>query len=246
MANQNDVQSWGSIAQWVSAGATLSAVAVALFKDEFFRWRRRPLLGVSIKPGPPDCSKTILSYQVQRVAMTFVRAEYYSIRLWIANDGRSRAEQVQVFVSQLLKQSADGSYRKVDSFLPMNLRWSHGTDPHGVPEIFADGISPGMGKHCDFGHVVALSSQADLNEVVGESPDGRTVFALDLEIIPTSKTHLIPPGKYKLELRVAGSNTRASSWTVNLNLTGEWHDTADKMFTDGIGVSVAASKNGIS
>lgn len=82
--------------------------------------------------------------------------------------------------------------------------------------------------------------------VVIETPksDGRTVFGLDLEIIPTSRTHLIPPGKYKIELRVAGSNARASSWTVDLNLTGQWHETGDKMFTDGIGVSVDASKNG--
>jgi hypothetical protein len=178
--------------------------------------------------------------------MTFVKAEYYSVRLWITNKGRSRAEQVQVFVSRLLKQAADGQYRKVEEFLPMNLRWSHGTDPSGIPEVFADGISPSMGKHCDFGHIVALTSQADLNEVVGDNPDGRTVFGLDLEVIPTSKTHLIPPGRYKIELRVAGSNVRASSWAVDLNLTGEWHESADKMFTDGIGVSVTSSMASLS
>jgi hypothetical protein len=176
--------------------------------------------------------------------MTFVKAEYYSVRLWVENSGKSRAEQVQVFAARLLRQAADGSFRVVDNFLPMNLRWSHGTDVNGVPEVFAQGISPGMGKHCDFGHVVVPSSQADLNEAVDDPADGKTVFALDLEVIPNSRTHLMRPGKYQLEIKLAGSNCSATSWTVSLHVTGEWHEDAARMFGEGIGASVVATRHG--
>src|SRR5258706_14740223 len=45
-------------------------------------------------------------------------------------------------------------FKIVESFLPMNLRWSHGQQGSRASEIFADGISPEMGKHYDLGLMV--------------------------------------------------------------------------------------------
>src|SRR5207247_4598243 len=131
----------GTLAQWAGVIATLLAVLVALFKDEVLRWRRRPRLTVSITLAPPDCHKTQMNYQIQRTALTFVSAECYYLRLWVENLGKTRAEQVQMFAAKLSRRSADASFKEIDGFPPMNLRWAHGQQASGGPEIFAQGIS---------------------------------------------------------------------------------------------------------
>lgn len=51
-----DPEVWGTVGQWVAAAATLSAVLVALFKDEVLRRQRRPVevplltLDVEVQP----------------------------------------------------------------------------------------------------------------------------------------------------------------------------------------------------
>jgi hypothetical protein len=96
---------WGlapsTLAQWAGAGATFSAVLVALFKDPFIRYRRRPKLGVQIKPEPPDC--LLSPARTHKSGAVFGS---YWLRLWIKNSGRSRAEEVQVFVAKIYKRNA--------------------------------------------------------------------------------------------------------------------------------------------
>lgn len=53
---------WGTVGQWVAASATLTAVLVALFKDEVVRARRRPILNASIATHPPDSHLTTMQY----------------------------------------------------------------------------------------------------------------------------------------------------------------------------------------
>lgn len=136
-------------ATWGSMALTLLAVLVALFKEDIrSRWHR-PRLTAKIALCAPDCHKTELVMQNPSSGQILKRGDCYYLRLWVQNDGRERAEKVQVFACSLEKKHADGKFRKVPSFLPMNLRWSH-TAP---VQIYADAISPGMGKHCDFGHI---------------------------------------------------------------------------------------------
>jgi hypothetical protein len=135
-----------TLAQWVGAIATSSAVIVALFKDEVFRYFRRPKLGIRIMPGPPDCLFSPMTVSVEG-ALVWSGSSYW-LRLWIQNAGMFRAEQVQVFASTLLKRDANREFKPVGDFIPMNLRWSNARDWRN-PEIFAPGISRNMGKHCD-------------------------------------------------------------------------------------------------
>ncbi len=224
---------WGNVAQWTAAVATLLAVIVALFKEEFTSLWRRPKLAATIKLSPPDSTKTpvIITYPRHQEPPKTKEAISYYFRLWIKNDGKVRAEKVQVFAEKLRRKAADGTFLPVEGFMPMNLRWTHSG------EIFTEGISPLMGKHCDLGHI---SHPADLIDLQEDHPDawGKTVLALELEAKPLTKSHLVEPGKYKLTLKIAGSNCKPVTTTLEITLTGDWHDDAGKMFRDGIAIKV--------
>jgi len=226
----------GTLAQWAGATATFFAVLVALFKDEYLRWRRKPKLCLSVSLAPPDCHKTTLTYVVQKTAPTYETVDCYYLRLWVENAGKTRAERVQVFVAKLSRRSADGSFKNVDQFLPMNLRWSHAGSK--APEIFAEGISPEMGRHCDLGHVVNPTVRMDLGDDSSASWLTDTVLALDLEIQPNTRSHLVPPGVYQLTVRVAAANCPPRTHVLELTLTGKWFDDEPQMFTDGLGLKL--------
>lgn len=226
----------GTLAQWAAATATFLAVLVALFKDEILRAWRKPQLTVSIMLASPDCHKTTLDYTVQKETVVYGSAECYYLRLWIENKGKTRAERVQVFAAKLSRRNADGSFKEVESFLPMNLRWAHGQQGSQGPEIFAEGISPKMGKHCDLGHVIDPNHRVNIGEnLPGVQPD-ETILAFDLEIQPNTKSHLIAPGVYQLQLRVAAANCAPVTRTIELTITGKWFFDQARMFSDGLGI----------
>ncbi len=228
----------GTVGQWAAAAITFLAVLVALFKDELLRWWRRPKLAVSIPMRPPDCQKTTLNYTVQHPTLLHASADCYYLRLWIENMGKTRAERVQVFAAKLLRKNSDRSFMQVEDFFPMNLRWTHGQPGSLAPVIFADGISSEMGMHCDLGHLIDPAHYADLGQTLPAVVAGQTILALDLEVAPNTKSHLIPPGVYQLYLRIAAANCKPITRVIELNITGRWFADQDHMFSDGIGIRV--------
>ena len=164
-------------------------------------------------------------------------ADCYYLRLWIKNEGKTRAEQVQVFASNLFRRNADGQFARIESFMPMNLRWAH-CQQRGPPEIFAAGISPNMGRHCDRARVVDPEHQESLGEKLPNVPAGNAMLALELEITPNTNSHLIGPGTYRLELMIAAANCLPIRKTVELTITGQWFAEESRMFTEGLGISV--------
>jgi hypothetical protein len=228
---------WGNVAQWAAATATLFAVAVALLKEEILRLWRRPKLLATIKLAPPDSVKTIWKYPDPNQPSSLKQADCYHMRLWVFNDGNVRAEKVQVFAEKLSRRAVDGTFSPVNEFLPMNLVWAN------THEVFAEGISPKMGKHLDLCHITAPYAIVDLQEDHPEVPQGKTVLCLDLEQRPYTKNHLVPPGTYRLTIRMAGSNSAPVPLTMEITLTGEWYDTPQKMFYDGFGIKMPYGKN---
>src|SRR5215475_3341078 len=109
----------GTLAQWTGAAATFTASLVALFKEELVRRWRSPKLTAMIRLRAPDCNKTPIHTRTEQGFRTF---ECFYFRLWIENVGNQRAERVRVYASKLLKKHADGNFRDVEGFLPMNLR----------------------------------------------------------------------------------------------------------------------------
>jgi hypothetical protein len=231
----------GNIAQWVSAGTTFLAVLVALFKDEIIKWRRRPVLDVSTVLEPPHCHMTTLHYTVPQAAIPYAEAQCYYFRIWVENRGKTRADRVQVFVAKLFRRAADGAFKEDSHFLPMNLRWSHGA-PSGGPEVYAEGISPQMGKHCDLGHIIDPGHRIACGEDLTGVSSTSTLLALDLEVRPNTLSHLLAPGTYRLALRIAAANSLPMTEVLEVTVTGKWFTDERKMFQDGIGLRVVTGR----
>jgi hypothetical protein len=82
----------------------------------------------------------------------------------------------------------------------MDLRWSN-SDPV-KPEIYADRISPKIGKYCD---LVCISEPTNprlmpLPGMVG----GQVTLDLWVEVFPSNQSHRAPPGEYDWRLAPLG------------------------------------------
>jgi hypothetical protein len=220
------------ITNWLIAIGTIALAIIAIFQDKIRSWLMRPKLDVLIVVSPPDCHKTTLASVTQDGRVTG-KADCYYFRIRVKNSGNQRAELVEVFAAELLKQQADGSFKKMESFLPMNLFWTH------IKRPFFDAISPGMEKHCDLGHVIEPAKRAMFGREDNpklDIPADKTIFSFDLVVQPNTMSHLIPQGKYRLALQIAAANTEPIKKTLEITLTGNWYDDETRMFSDGIGI----------
>jgi hypothetical protein len=213
----NAVQ-WGNVAQWASVVVTGAAVIVALFKEDFIRRRRHPKLTASIEAKPPSCIR--LPAEAKGKSW---EGWIYWVRVWVKNEGNVRAEKVEVFLSQALVRN-NGSFEPVPNFTPMNLQWSY------THETYVDGISPNMGRFCDFG---AISDPAH-----PELQEQRTRLSLRLQS-PPGRTDWLQPEQYRFEIKLAGSNCEPVARWVHLHLTGVWENEPVKMLSNGFTVTIS-------
>ncbi len=206
------------ITDWIVAMGTviLALVAIiAIFQDKIRMWLLRPKLQVELDLKPPDCHKTKMRYSYEyRGGASFLPSDpsklpkeqvvdTYYFRLRVSNSGNHKAESVEIFASELLRFQADGSYDTVDTFLPMNLVWSH------YRTIFLPAISPGTYKHCDIGHIVDPEHRSSILTEEKDWPNvdrAKAIFSFDTAVQPFTLSYLIPPGRYRLSIIVAASN----------------------------------------
>jgi hypothetical protein len=232
-----------TLASWIGAIATSAAVVVALFKDEWLRYIRRPRLRVRMKSEPPDCILIPQAIVSDNHGNPLWVGKMYWLRLWVENVGTGRAEQTQVFVARLFKKDANGGFSPITAFQPMNLRWANSIDLDR-PEIFAPGISHGFGKHCD---VCSISDPANPTDHQGYQ--GQCVGALQLEVVPGGDVHRLPPGNYVLRLRVGSANAAPVTAYVQINIKGPWYPDPEVMFRDYLGIRILppaeAAKKGL-
>jgi len=227
---------YSDAAIWTGSIAALFAVIVALFKEEIVRIWRRPELQARIRLTAPDCHKTVMTLYDKNTGRVLDSSDCYYLRLWIENIGNQRAEKVQVFVAKLFRRHANGTFVEDKSFLPMNLRWSHSQPSPLGPDIFADGISPEMGRHCDLGHILDPNKRVSFGINLSNVAAGKTILEFDLEIAPNTLSHLIPPGVYRVELKLAAANMAPKTKTIEITHTGDWYTDENKMFAYGIGM----------
>jgi len=218
-------------ATWVTAGATILLACVAVFVAVWGDWAQskiwKPKLIVRIIMGQPDCLKTNF-YRGNQVI-----GDVYFLRLWIENKGNVKAGNAEVYAKELRRKRPDGGWEIFPAFPGMNLRWA---DSH---ETYFP-VSPGMGKHCDLGHI---SNPSIRREVGDERPSlelssDQTSLSFDLRFPPPSRAHIIGPDLYRLDILVAAENHRPIPKTIELDLTGKWYNTEDEMFKDGVGVRI--------
>lgn len=220
---------------WLIALGTIGLFLIAIvgiFQDRIRAWLKHPTLNLLIDVSPPDCHKTTLKKFTPQ-GQVATQADCYYFRIIIENSGNQRAEHVEVFAKELLKQGANGVFRIVNSFLPMNLVWSYYKKP------FLEAISPGMKKHCDLGYVIDpnMRSQFPLEDNPALNvPPVNTIFSLDVVVKTFTLNHLIPPGTYRLALQIAAANADPVTETLEITLTGNWYTNEQDMFDRGIGI----------
>jgi hypothetical protein len=209
-----------TLAQWVGGIATSAAVFVALFREVFIRciWHPRFALRIDRAKSP---------IEVTAPGNLRWSGDAYFLRLWVENTGNQRAEDVQVFVSDVLMQQPNKSFTPVPGFLPMNLRWSH--SDFAKPEIYADGISAEMGKHCDLA-AISDPSNPTLAPLPG-LPKGQVSLDLALEVFPFTQSHRLVPGTYELHLKVAAGNRKPVLHRVKVTFSGQWFTKETNMFS---------------
>ena len=150
----------------------------------------------------------------------------YFCRLWVHNDGKHRAEDVQVYAESLWRRK-NGSDQEVSSFLPMNLRWSHGNPAE--PEVFAKRINPKMGKYCDLGYVAEPTILRNegvrlirTNEVLFGIQSKTNLFHMETEVYPNNKSNILEPGRYKLRLKIAAGNADPVEKSIAFEVSEDW------------------------
>jgi hypothetical protein len=161
----------------------------------------------------------------------------YYFRLRIENTGNQTAQSVEVFASKLSRQQADGkTYKQFDSFLPMNLRWSHSGD------MVFPAIAPGTYKHCDLAHIIEPNKRKRIpledNLWPTLASSGQPVLSFDTVMQPYTKNHLVPTGKYQLVITIAAANAKPIEKTLEINLKDKWYDEEPLMLSEGIGINI--------
>jgi hypothetical protein len=158
--------------------------------------------------------------------------ECYWVRAKVENSGQTRAEKVQVYASKLAKLGADNRFENIPTFLPLNMKWTN--SPPGGPGAILDGISPKMGAFCD---IVAICNPANTfwNKPAG-TPPNTTVGQLQLEAFTGAE--MLPPGTYRLTLRIAAANVEPIDKVFEFKHTGTWIQDDAEMRRDCLGVSM--------
>ena len=213
---------------------TLILAVIAIFQDYIRSWLVCPKLDVSIDVKPPDCQKIRLHPDAEN-REAFVDAFY--LRLKVKNQGNQQAEKVEVFAAKLCKQQADGEFKEVDSFLPLNLVWSH------IGQLFYPSISPETYKHCDLAHVLDPQKRVEFSRQGEDAiwdgiPRENTILSFDTIVKPHTLSHLVPFGKYQLTILVAAANAKPIKKILEISLTGTWYSDEQRMLRDGIGIRV--------
>lgn len=229
------------VASWVTAIATLLAVAaalvIALYQEDWReRWRRKnlhPDLVVRAFAGPPDCVQIpYVEYQLVAGQPTRKRATSYYLRMLVKNMGTVTARNVEVYAKALRRKRND-KWETVEDFPPMNLVWSNSPpEPHYTERKYLPFLPAGSSRHCDVAHMVdPQRRQLFESEAKPELPAPSLTF--DLIARPLHFGHIVGPGKYRLDIEVAAENFDAMTRVVEVNFDGTWEPkTADMLGKD--------------
>jgi hypothetical protein len=229
--NSEWLMAWATVALAV---ATVILAVISAFQDKIREWLSRPKLDLSVDLKPPDCLKIPLAVRSED-DQNFVDAYYFRLR--VSNRGNAAARGVEVFAGSLLRCQAGGEYKLVDEFLPMNLAWAN------LREIFWPFITPGTHKYCDLLHVIDPEQRPKVHGEHKEWPNtavSKTVLSFDTIVQPTTLSHLVPYGKYRLDVTIAAANARPVKKIIEIVTTGDWYDDERRMLGEGVDIRVVS------
>lgn len=235
-------------ANWVTAIATLLAVAaalvIALYQEDWReRWRRKnlhPDLVVRAFAGPPDCVQIPhVEYQLVAGQPTSKRGTSYYLRMLVKNTGTVTARNVEVY-AKALRQERNGNWEPVEDFPPMNLVWSNSPPEPHRDRTYLPFLPAGSSRHCDVAHMIdPQRRQLFESEAKPDLPPPSLTF--DVVRGPLHFGHIVGPGKYRLDIEVAAENFDALTRVVEVWFDGTWMPQASQMF--GYHLRIGVSSN---
>jgi len=231
--SQPGLSGWSvsDIASVLTAIGTILLAFAAAFQDKIKLWILRARLDARVNVAPPDCHKTKLTSLTNLGSI--MESECYYFRFVVENVGDYKAEYVEAYAESLSKKKADGTYKDVETFMPMDLKWSI----VDIPILSA--ISPHTKKYCNIGHILNPIKRPSFplfdNKTIGLDPS-KTFLSLDQEVLANTKGYLIPPGDYCLTLKIGAANARQITKVLEITHKGDWYDEQERMFADGIGM----------
>jgi hypothetical protein len=233
-----------ALAKWVgdhlAAVATFAAAIVALFKEDVVKRWRRPKLSLRLLLKPPDTHSvpTVVVWRgPEDPEVKRWEGDVYYFRFWVENAGPWPAERVQVYIRLISNRLGDNRLEEVRGFIPMNLRWSH--SPMDKPIVF-ETLNPHMGKNCDLGSVSPTSNGSE--KPLPGMKTGESTFNLATEVLLNNGCHRLKPGKYRLEILVAAQNARPKLFWVDLDWSGIFEESEERMFSSSVGISISEAK----
>jgi hypothetical protein len=223
-----DDSHWGTYADWVVAGATLLLAFVAALQDRIRAWFDSPKFEITTDTAPP-CCVMVPAYSVPDGLFI---ANYVFLRIRVNNVGSAAARNVEVYAHSL-HRICDDANESVKSFPPMNLKWA---DTNGA--IYIPSISPYMGRYCDICHVADPARRTEAEKPRYAVPTTQTTMAFDLQAAPNHKGHIVGPGQYLLEVRVAAENCPPIGCSIQITLQGSWNSDETTMLRDFVNIKV--------
>jgi hypothetical protein len=196
-------------ARWLSTLLSgLFVGSIALFHQRIWNYFAQPKLDVVINLDSPDCHKT----EIEETPALGVRRPCYYFRFRIYNHGESLAKDVEVIIEELWRKSIDtGQFVKDETFLPLNLVWSHFRS-------ITQNVQPfGVFKFCDLGYII----------------DGRPLFYFDFFLEPFARPNFVIDGTYKVKVVASATNSRPNIRWFQIQWTGKWAEKKEEMFTQG-------------
>ena len=211
---------------------TIVLAIVAVFQQWLQRLIVRPKLRLSVRVSRPDAEKTRWSIQSRDLQGNLIQiavpdADVYYFRLAITNVGNTAAHDVQVFLAGVERVNGN-TIEALEGFSPMNLKWAHLNNP--TRPVLLPNMPP---VYCDMAHIcnpkVKKQFQQGLQGVAPEDP----VLGLDVEVIPSSRGDLLPPGTDNFTLKLAASDCTVRTYILEIVFPGKWFDDQDTMFNIG-------------
>lgn len=211
---------------WEALVALILGISAIFGLPEIVKnWRVKPNIKVSMQLEPPDC----LKIPVTNTATGQILYDTYYLRFKVENTGNFRMEDVEVFAMELFKRKDNNvRFSKVNSFLPMHLRWSN------VGEVTMPKILPGLHKHCDLGHIVQNPNPYVNLGAFGLLGRSHAVFILDTQVTPNTGSNYLLPAEYRLKVAFAANNLKPKYYWVSVKIFNRWSSNQQQMLSNNV------------
>jgi hypothetical protein len=217
---------WMEVFTAIGTLGTVILTAILFFYERIKNYLQRPILQLGIHFNPPECHKTVV-----RVGDRISNA--YWFRLFVSNNGKSTANDVEVTIDKVYKKIGD-QWKVYSAFLPSSLKWTH------IDQALLSGLIPGTVRNIDFGYIMdpkiryayPFENNPTLTNDMTEN-----LLNVCISVKPWIGYNIIEPGEYKFQLTIGAKNCKPQKEQIILKFTKDWKEDEARMLNETITIS---------